>query len=88
MTDEEILDYREDDERGVFETEQAKKHTVTVSTTRFLVTVSNSGDSSVSALMPLRACYRLASEQNLVPSWRPFHTILLVFSSQPDIQLS
>jgi hypothetical protein len=67
---------------------------ITVSTNRFLAMASTEGDSSASCAQVLfvtAAHAQLLSTDNSanwVPCWQPFHTTLLVFSSQPDFQLN
>jgi hypothetical protein len=66
---------------------------ITVSISCFLATASIQGDSSAShtqVLLSQATCAEFLSagnSTNWVPSWWPFHTNLLVFSSQADFQL-
>jgi hypothetical protein len=68
-----------------------------------LATASNSGDSSVSRAHPAMNSCQLSTQlqrhffstflaeldtTNWVPGWRPFHTNILVFSSQAGFQLT
>jgi hypothetical protein len=56
-------------------------------TTELLSTVNSTTVSSILSL-PYRARFNCHPSTNWVPGWRPFHTNLLVFSSQVDIQLT
>jgi hypothetical protein len=62
-------------------------------TSRFLATVSTEGDFSVSRTQvflsepPVQNSLSTDNSTNRVPGWLPFHTNLLVFSSQTDFQL-
>jgi hypothetical protein len=53
-----------------------------------LATASNSGDSSASHAQGLSSELNSQLTTNYVPGWQPFHTNLLVFSSQTDFQLN
>jgi hypothetical protein len=59
---------------------------------RALAAACNSGDSSVSRAQVLSSQPPMPNSTpkwtNWVPGWRPFHTNLLVFSSQADFQLT
>jgi hypothetical protein len=62
-----------------------------VFTSRSLVTVSNSGGSSTSAPKSSLNGGSLPNASvttDWVPGWQPFHTNLLVFSSQAEFQLT
>jgi hypothetical protein len=55
---------------------------------RSLATASNSGDSSRAQILSSQSSLQNSTLNWQLPGWRPVHTILLVFSSQADIQLT
>jgi hypothetical protein len=63
-------------------------HPVTVFTSCCLVMDVNNGYSSASVLKSHTELLSADNSANWVPGWWPFHTNLIVFSSQVDFQLT